>query len=87
MLAPSATASPEELPVREQLAPVENAACGTLDGDFEYGCRMIFWGFYVFEQQMVCSVVGEYVPLHYIWQEGPGRACWMPEEPLRHVGA
>jgi hypothetical protein len=57
------------------LAPVENSTCGALNGDFEYGCRMIFWGFYVVDYQLVCDQLGIY----------DLDGCDFPEEPPRAI--
>ncbi len=79
---PTASAQgPHERPLQKYLTPVEDATCEPLDGDLEYGCRMVFWGFYVFEQQLICNVYPEW------WYELCQRAfdCAMPGEPPRDV--
>ena len=80
LLAPSATA---QLPVHETLTPVENASCGPLDPIYAYACRMVFWGVYGSEHQVVCAVVGEFVPLEYIF--GRRVVCEPPEGPRPDV--
>ena len=80
VLAPSATA---QLPVHETLTPVENASCGPLDPVYAYACRTVFWGVYGSEHQVVCTVVGEFVPLEYIF--GRRVVCEPPEEPRSDV--
>ncbi len=72
--APGAQAHSHTQPITERtLTPVEDASCGVLYGDLEYGCRMIFWGIYVADYQLVCEELGI--------KDLEG--CYSPEEPPR----
>ena len=79
-LAAVPAAQAQERPLETLLAGVEDTTCEPLDGDVEYGCRMLYWGFYVFEHQTLCHQLEPYVPW-YIF--GERVMCTPPDEPPR----
>jgi hypothetical protein len=83
VLAAVPAAQAQERPLETQLAGVEDTTCGPLDRDFEYGCRMVFWGFYVFEHQLICSALPGVFPDWYYVLCQRAFDCGMPGEPPR----